>query len=226
MPAATHRLPADPPRPAGRVSCWSPSTPVRTCVRILSEGTATDTPDAGTGGQQLRPEGAQPVSALAVAVGDWAVLGAECVVGGLPCGVARAGWVRDSVGVLRPRRSGDRWALGSGRGGGPCCGTVRCQWCPPHPVLHGYQASCVSDDLRDTTTDWPCRGGFSAIAHAQGFDYLQQRLASHGFLTAHLGAVLLVGHTRGGEGVDRAVADGVGGSDVTIGGEVLIGPTG
>ncbi len=140
--------------------------------------------------------------------------------------------------------------------------------------LHGYQASCVSDGLRDTTTDWPCRDGFSAIAHAEGFDYLQQRLASHGFLTASLsangvnvlatdmgagagdrarssllarhlaawasgevrlgpgwpaadlGAVLLVGHSRGGEGVDRAVADGAGGSDVTIRGEVLIGPTG
>lgn len=141
-------------------------------------------------------------------------------------------------------------------------------------MLHGYQASCVSDDLRDTTTDWPCRGGFSAISHAQGFDYLQKRLASHGFLTASLsangvnvlatdmgagagdrarssllarhlegwasgevrlgagwpeadlGAVLLLGHSRGGEGVDRAVADGAGGSDVTIRGEVLIGPTG
>lgn len=141
-------------------------------------------------------------------------------------------------------------------------------------LLHGYQASCADEAGTDTTTQWPCPAGYLPMPHAEGFDYLQQRLASHGFLTVSvaangvnvlatemragagdaarasllarhlsawasgevelgpgwpepdLGSVLLLGHSRGGEGVDRAVVDGAGGPAVTIRGEVLLAPTG
>lgn len=141
-------------------------------------------------------------------------------------------------------------------------------------LLHGYQASCWRAEDGSSTTDWPCPPDHEPIPHWMGFTYLQQRLASQGYLTVslaangvnvlatqmgddagaearaalvnhHLGAwaageipdveqwpdvdtssVMLVGHSRGGEGVDRAVADTPADATWTVRGEVLIGPTG
>jgi dienelactone hydrolase len=141
-------------------------------------------------------------------------------------------------------------------------------------LLHGYQASCFSSDGKLVTTDWPCPAGLDPFPSAEGFDYLQQRLASHGLLAAsirangvnvqatnlgedagararsalvrrHLQAwasgevelgtgwsaadldrVMLVGHSRGGEGVDRTAARGAPGDPWRLGAEVLLAPTG
>lgn len=143
-------------------------------------------------------------------------------------------------------------------------------------LLHGYNGSCWNPDSGDTTADWPCRQGFQPIPSFRGFEYLQQRLASQGYLTAsvsahgvnvmatnmgddagaearaalvghHLDAwasgevtalaemaawpevdmasVMLVGHSRGGEGVDRTVAERDADAAWTVRGEVLIAPT-
>ena len=140
--------------------------------------------------------------------------------------------------------------------------------------LHGYNGSCWRESDGDSSGDWPCAEGFEPIPHWQGFAYLQQRLASQGYLTVSLsgngvnvlaggwdegggsaarsalvrhhldawaeggipgteewpavdaGSVLLVGHSRGGEGVDRAVADRPASAGWTVLGEVLIAPSG
>lgn len=140
-------------------------------------------------------------------------------------------------------------------------------------LLHGYTASCWRPADGSSTTDWPCRGGFRPIPSWRGFDYLQERLASQGYLTVSLHAngvnvlatqmgddagaaaraalvarhldawaagqvpglnkwpsvdldhVLLVGHSRGGEGVDRAVAERPADAAWTVAGEVLVAPT-
>ena len=139
--------------------------------------------------------------------------------------------------------------------------------------LHGYTASCFKKSTKTSTTDWPCRKGFKPIPNHQGFTYLQERLASQGYLTASISAngvnvlatsvfdgtgalararlvhhhldafaaggipgleawpevaadnVLLVGHSRGGEGVDRAVAERPADASWTVNGTVLIGTT-
>lgn len=141
-------------------------------------------------------------------------------------------------------------------------------------VLHGYSASCWRQADGSSTADWPCREGFEPIPNGEGFTYLQQRLASQGYLTVSLSAngvnvlatalgedagaaersqlvrhhldawadgavpgvdqwpavdassVLLVGHSRGGEGVDRAALDRPSDAAWTVRGEVLIAPTG
>ncbi|MFC6236437.1 hypothetical protein [Longivirga aurantiaca] len=146
----------------------------------------------------------------------------------------------------------------------------------PLPVvvlLHGYWASCWNPTTKDSSTAWPCPTGQEPIGNNRGFTYLQERLASHGFLTVsvsangvnvlatdmgddagaaarsvlvrrHLDAlangaigslaqwpsldlrsVLLMGHSRGGEGVDRAAWEGAGSSAWTVKGVVLVGPT-
>ena len=137
--------------------------------------------------------------------------------------------------------------------------------------LHGYTGSCYRG--ADSSADWPCAPGFRPIPSWRGFDYLQQRLASQGYLTVSLSAngvnalgarsgtdggararallvqrhlkawagpnrpgagawpnvdvehVLLVGHSRGAEGVDHAVATRPAGARWGVAGEVLIGPT-
>jgi dienelactone hydrolase len=140
-------------------------------------------------------------------------------------------------------------------------------------LLHGYSGSCWQPSSGDTSTEWPCPQGWKAFPSDAGFDYLQQRLASQGYLTVSLSGngvnvvatqmdddagaqarsvlvrrhlegwstgevgleelwpnvdltrVLLVGHSRGGEGVDRAAADSVGERRWRIAGTVLLGPT-
>jgi hypothetical protein len=140
-------------------------------------------------------------------------------------------------------------------------------------LMHGYSGSCWRASDGSTSADWPCPDDFEPIPSLNGFDYLQQRLASQGYLTVsvsangvnvaprtmgedagrtarsalirhHLDAwasgevteaadwtvdpqsVLLVGHSRGGEGVDQAVADRPDDADWRVRGEVLIAPTG
>lgn len=141
-------------------------------------------------------------------------------------------------------------------------------------ILHGYSASCWRQSDGSSTTDWPCREGFEPIPNNEGFTYLQERLASQGYLTVSLSAngvnvlatsmgedagaaersqlvrhhldawaagevpgvgqwpavdassMLLVGHSRGGEGVDRAARERSPDADWTVRGEVLIAPTG
>jgi dienelactone hydrolase len=141
-------------------------------------------------------------------------------------------------------------------------------------LMHGYTASCWTPDGGEITTDWPCPKGMEPVPSAEGFTFLQQRLASQGYLTASLrangvnalatdlqegagsqeraelvnrhlaawasgevslgeawpaadlGSVLLVGHSRGGEGVDRATTDGPADAAWAVRGEVLLGPTG
>jgi hypothetical protein len=141
-------------------------------------------------------------------------------------------------------------------------------------LLHGYFPSCWRQSDGSATTDWPCREGFEPIPNRDGFTYLQERLASQGYLTVSLSAngvnvmatsmgedagaaarsrlvrhhldawaagevpgvaqwpavdassVLLVGHSRGGEGVDRAALDRTSDAAWTVRGEVLIAPTG
>jgi dienelactone hydrolase len=140
-------------------------------------------------------------------------------------------------------------------------------------LLHGYNGSCWDPRSSDTSTDWPCPTGWKPIPSDAGFDYLQQRLASQGYLTVSLSAngvnvaatqmdddagaqarsvlvrrhlqawsngevalddvwpqvdmtrVLLVGHSRGGEGVDRAAAESADEQAWRVAGTVLLGPT-
>ncbi len=140
-------------------------------------------------------------------------------------------------------------------------------------LLHGYNGSCWSPDTGDSTGDWPCPKGFEPIPHALGLTYMQERLASQGYLAVSLsangvnvlasdmgegagaperaalvahhldawaagevpgmerwpdvdtGSVVLVGHSRGGEGVDRAVAERPASAAWRVRGELLIAPT-
>jgi dienelactone hydrolase len=140
-------------------------------------------------------------------------------------------------------------------------------------LLHGYNGSCWDPASSSTSTDWPCPPGWEPIPSDAGFDYLQQRLASQGYLTVSISAngvnvvatrmdddagaearsvlvrrhlqawsrgqvglddvwpqvdmsrVLLVGHSRGGEGMDRAAADSAGESRWTVAGALLLAPT-
>lgn len=138
-------------------------------------------------------------------------------------------------------------------------------------LLHGYWASCWS--ARESSTAWPCPRGQKPIGNHLGYRYLQERLASHGFLTVSVSAngvnvlatdmgddagaaarsvlvrhhldelasggidalaqwpsidlrsVLLMGHSRGGEGVDRAAFEQPAQAPWEISGVVLVGST-
>jgi hypothetical protein len=136
--------------------------------------------------------------------------------------------------------------------------------------LHGYTASCYRAKDGSSTGGWPCPKGYRPIPNWRGFTYLQERLASQGYLTVSVSAngvnvqsgtskgagsgaraklvhrhleawasgmdgmgqwqvdldrVLLVGHSRGGEGMDAAVRSRPASAPWTVKGEVLMGPT-
>jgi len=137
-------------------------------------------------------------------------------------------------------------------------------------LVHGFWASCYRG--RDSSGEWPCPKGFRPIPSNEGFSYLQQRLASHGYVAVSvsmngvnarfgdvgrdagararaavihrhldllaggrldaldgwgldLQKVLVMGHSRGGEGADRAAQTQPGDAGWRIVGEVLVGPT-
>ncbi len=140
-------------------------------------------------------------------------------------------------------------------------------------LLHGYNASCWNPVRRVLDDRLALHRGVRADPELEGFTYLQERLASQGFLTVSLSAhgvnvmasnlgfgagaaeraalvshhldawasgdvpgmeawpdvdmdsVLLVGHSRGGEGIDQAVADRPSSARWSVAGEVLIAPT-
>ncbi len=140
-------------------------------------------------------------------------------------------------------------------------------------ILHGFIGSCWNPSTGDSSGDWPCKEGFEPIPNAAGFGYLQERLASQGYLTVSLSAngvnvqatdmggdagaqeraalvshhldawaagsvpgmtqwpdvdsesVMLIGHSRGGEGMDRTSTDRPETAGWSIAGEVLLAPT-
>ncbi len=148
----------------------------------------------------------------------------------------------------------------------------------PRPLvvfLHGRHSTCYKG--RQSTGDWPCPTGWSAIPSYLGYLRSQRLLASQGYVTVSISAngingqdyvaadggaearsllvrthlrdfarwtnhggypfgtsllgqvdlshVVLIGHSRGGEGVNRAAIDTDAGDPWQIAGQVLIGPT-
>jgi hypothetical protein len=139
-------------------------------------------------------------------------------------------------------------------------------------LLHGMFAACFS--ANSSSFVWPCRPPERPGPSAKGFGYIQEHLASQGYITvsvsgngvsaytqaakdagasarswlvrrhldawasgrlpgadrwaatADLGKVLLVGHSRGGEGVDRVTRDRPAGAPWKLAGQVLIAPSG
>jgi hypothetical protein len=144
-------------------------------------------------------------------------------------------------------------------------------------LLHGRHATCY--DGREVSIDWPCAPGFRPVPSERGYRYLQDLLASQGYVTVSIAAngvngqddvlddagagarsvlvrhhldilagwehgtgpkssggrslrgaldlrrVMLVGHSRGGEGVNRAAIDVSRTDPYRIAGQVLIAPT-
>ncbi|SDT03402.1 hypothetical protein SAMN04488570_3348 [Nocardioides scoriae] len=136
--------------------------------------------------------------------------------------------------------------------------------------LHGRHQACWSPKRPDAFGDgWPCAKGFQPVPSQLGYDYLQRRLASQGYLTVSIAAnginaqdyeasdggakaraalvrrhldqwaawassgkyavdlqrTVLVGHSRGGEGVDLASQQVPLSAPYRIAGQVLLGPT-
>ena len=56
--------------------------------------------------------------------------------------------------------------------------------------LHGAHPSCDADidDIPDLGYQWPCTGGRQSIQNFAGYDYLAERLASHGFIVISISA--------------------------------------
>lgn len=141
-----------------------------------------------------------------------------------------------------------------------------------HPLvvfLHGRHGYCYQPAKNRLTWDWPCRGTQEPVPSQLGYDYVQQTLASQGYVTvsvaanginaqdgalddggaaarsslvqahldrwaewtadgtkkADLSEVVLIGHSRGGEGVARASLDIPLGADYHVAGQVLLAPT-
>lgn len=144
-------------------------------------------------------------------------------------------------------------------------------------LLHGRHATCYSG--QDVSISWPCEPGYQPIPSERGYTYLQNLLASQGYVTVSIAAngingqddeekdagagarstlvrhhldllagwnagtgprstagqslrgmlnlrkVMLVGHSRGGEGVNRAAIDVRAKDPYRIAGQVLIAPT-
>ncbi len=143
---------------------------------------------------------------------------------------------------------------------------------PSHPLvvlLHGNHASCYDGVKGQTRFEWPCRGAARPVPSNLGYDYLQQVLASQGYVTvsvsanavnafttdtpdggaaaraalleahldqwatwvsggveeADLDQVVLVGHSRGGDGVAAASRAIPLDADYRVAGQVLLSPT-
>lgn len=138
-------------------------------------------------------------------------------------------------------------------------------------ILHGKHGTCfVGDDFPSDT--WPCKGAQQPVPNYLGYEYLQELLASQGFVTVSISAnaisaqdsgvegaedfgtaaraelvqahldqwaawdeageetvdldnVVLVGHSRGGEGVARASLEIPLDAPYRVTGQVLIAPT-
>ena len=142
---------------------------------------------------------------------------------------------------------------------------------PSHPLvmfLHGRHSYCYNPETGRVGWRWPCAGAQVPIPSHLGYDYVQQVLASQGYVTVSIAAnginaqdgetpdggasarsrlvrahldqwaawsgykhkvdldeVVLVGHSRGGEGVSRASLEIPLTAPYTVVGQVLIGPT-
>ena len=142
---------------------------------------------------------------------------------------------------------------------------------PSHPLvvfLHGRHNPCYNPENGRMAWRWPCPGAQVPVPSHLGYDYVQQLLASQGYVTVSIAAnginaqddahpdggasarsqlvqahldqwvrwsgqryevdldkVVLVGHSRGGEGVSRAALEIPLSAPYTVAGQVLIGPT-
>ena len=142
---------------------------------------------------------------------------------------------------------------------------------PSHPLvvfLHGRHSYCYNPETGRMGWRWPCAGAQVPIPSHLGYDYIQQVLASQGYVTVSIAAnginaqdgnspdggaaarsqlvqahldqwvawagsrhrvdldeVVLVSHSRGGEGVSRASLEIPLTAPYTVVGQVLIGPT-
>lgn len=136
-------------------------------------------------------------------------------------------------------------------------------------LLHGRHESCYNPANRRVAVVWPCPRGMRPVPSHLGYDYLQQLLASQGYVTvsiaangvngqdgelpdagaaarsllarahlnrwaewvadgsrtADLSRVVLVGHSRGGEGLARATLDIPLTAPYRVAGQVLLAPT-
>ena len=134
--------------------------------------------------------------------------------------------------------------------------------------LHGWHASCFVGS-NWPLFKWPCDGDEQVVPNHLGYDYLQELLASHGYVTVSISAnaiasedarqpdlgaqvraelvrahldrwaswadegrhsvdmrnVVLVGHSRGGEGVSRASLEIPQDAPYQVSGQVLVAPT-
>lgn len=137
--------------------------------------------------------------------------------------------------------------------------------------LHGRHSVCYGKPTDGRYREWPCPNGMQPIPSYLGYDYIQRRLASQGYVTVSISAnginaqdwrlpdggagarsalirhhlarwaawaespepryladarnVVLVGHSRGGEGANRASLMTPRSAPYRISGQVLIGPT-
>ena len=134
--------------------------------------------------------------------------------------------------------------------------------------LHGRHNPCYGRPTGSGDREWPCPAGMQPVPSHLGYRYIQQRLATQGYVTvsisanginaqdwrlddggaaarallirahlrhwasstsprflADLDSVVLVGHSRGGEGANRAALTTPLTAPYRIVGQVLIGPT-
>ncbi|HBS87422.1 MAG: hypothetical protein A2W91_13715 [Bacteroidetes bacterium GWF2_38_335] len=61
----------------------------------------------------------------------------------------------------------------------------------PFPVLvflHGRHETCYDPGNNSSNSSWPCSGGDEMIPSYQGYDYLAQKMASHGYIVISVSA--------------------------------------
>lgn len=61
----------------------------------------------------------------------------------------------------------------------------------PYPVLvflHGRHSTCFKPSTGFTQMEWPCEGAYESITSFEGYDYLGQLLASHGYIVISISA--------------------------------------